>query len=141
MNVKEQLQNLSSIDNYINTLKRLLKDINDSLNRLTVTYGTDKGTSHQTDKLAELVSKKIDLEVKIKEKMLFFQHEKIQLTNYILRLKGTLYSNLLINKYLNKMPMSEIAEIEDYSVKQISRLMKKAETELENLIEDENKDE
>ncbi|MDR0919205.1 MAG: hypothetical protein LBM93_08155, partial [Oscillospiraceae bacterium] len=90
-----------------------------------------------------LLAEKIDLEDKINNKMLYLASEKILLTRFIIKLKdeNIFYANLLIEKYMHNLTNNKIAEKNNYSTKQIQRLLNKAVDSLENLIKDDNENE
>lgn len=124
MTAKEYLSQYSSLDREIHILQEQVKDLEEKAESISHMSGSSNGSA--SDKIGKTVARLVDTKNEIISMIDRLLTLKKEIEGVIAELENPKYSQILTLRYINGQKWENIAQITNYSYKQVCRLHGKA---------------
>lgn len=132
MNTKQYLNQIARINRMINNKLAEIYQLKTMVCSISVSANEDKvQSSSDKDKLGSAVAKIVDLENEINKAIDIYVDKKERIVSQIDSIKDIMEYQVLFSRYIEHKTFEQIAEDNDYSVRQILRIHGNALVEFE----------
>lgn len=127
MTAKEYLSQIRRVDDIIRALFHEIENAKQLAASITIAFGDDRvQTSGNKDRLGNIMSKVADLEIECATYCRKYIALKRKILSEIQAVDNNTYKHILILHFVQCKPLSEVADIMNYSWRNIARLNQKA---------------
>lgn len=135
MTAREQLQGLSRIQRQINTKLEHIAELEAIVNKATTVYSTLPRCSHDPKRREAVLTELIDLKIELMDMVDELVDEERFIRYTIDEMTDEVSKEIIEQVYINRKPLSDIAEEMGITARQIYRLRDKAIAEVDRLLQ------